>query len=80
MFAILISSEVRQMFTIKEAHAAITKVGVVVSLPTVYAWLKRGEIPCVRVGKIIRVRESDLENFLSKLTGASNPFALNPAK
>ncbi|MHB8598188.1 MAG: helix-turn-helix domain-containing protein [Ktedonobacteraceae bacterium] len=37
-----------------------------VSSQTVYSWLRTGELPSVRIGRLWRVRPSDLEEFLRK--------------
>ena len=37
-----------------------------VSRSTLYEWLAKGELPCYRLGRIIRIRESDLAEFLER--------------
>jgi excisionase family DNA binding protein len=37
-----------------------------VSKPQVYIMLRNGEIPVVRIGRCVRVREIDLENYIQK--------------
>jgi excisionase family DNA binding protein len=41
-----------------------------VSVPQVYKLLNEGEIPCVRIKKSIRVRQKDLENYISECMSA----------
>ena len=35
-----------------------------VSLPQVYAMIRNGDLPVVRIGRCVRVREIDVENFI----------------
>jgi len=35
-----------------------------VSFPTLRRWIDRGEIPVVRIGRIIRIKAEDLERFI----------------
>ena len=35
-----------------------------ISLPFAYQLMRRGEIPTVRLGRAVRVREIDLDNFI----------------
>ncbi len=42
-----------------------------VSLPTVYRWIRSGALPCLRVGRGRRIRESALQAFLER--GATPP-------
>ena len=37
-----------------------------VSLPQVYMMLRNGEIPVVRIGRCVRVREIDLEKYIQR--------------
>lgn len=32
---------------------------------TVYAWIKQGELACIRIDKLVRVDERDLVDFIS---------------
>ncbi|MBU2611883.1 MAG: helix-turn-helix domain-containing protein [Chloroflexi bacterium] len=48
-----------------------------VSKALVYVLLKRGEIPSVRIGKVVRVRLEDLERYINeKAAHNENPFSL----
>ena len=40
-----------------------------VSKALVYQMLKKGDIPAVRFGKIVRVRQDDLERFIHEKSG-----------
>ena len=33
---------------------------------TVYQMLRRNEIPCIRIGRAVRVRQEDLESFIDQ--------------
>jgi excisionase family DNA binding protein len=35
-----------------------------IGLSTVYLLLERGELPCIRIGRSVRVRPEDLEEFI----------------
>ena len=37
-----------------------------VSRSTLYEWLAKGELPSYRLGRIIRIRETDLADFLER--------------
>jgi excisionase family DNA binding protein len=37
-----------------------------VSRSTLYEWLAKGELPSYRIGRIIRIRESDVTEFLER--------------
>jgi len=39
-----------------------------VSFPTFRRWIDRGELPVVRIGHILRVKEEDLERFIDERT------------
>ena len=36
-----------------------------IPLPSIYDYARRGVLPCVRVGKLVRFRPSDIETFIS---------------
>ena len=56
-------ADVAEILQVSKAHA--------------YILLKRGEIPSVRIGKIVRVRLEDLERYINeKATQNENPFNL----
>lgn len=44
-----------------------------VSYFTVYGWIKQGDLPCFHVGKIIRVFETDLEQFIEDNFASQKP-------
>jgi excisionase family DNA binding protein len=50
-----------KIFTPKEVAEKLT-----VSIKTVKDWLRSGKLKGVKVGRLWRVRESDLENFLKE--------------
>ncbi|MBE3066321.1 MAG: helix-turn-helix domain-containing protein [Chloroflexi bacterium] len=56
-------SDAAEILQVSKAHA--------------YVLMKRGEIPSVRIGKIVRVRLEDLERYINeKATQNENPFSL----
>jgi excisionase family DNA binding protein len=56
-------ADVAEILQVSKAHA--------------YVLMKRGEIPSVRIGKIVRVRLEDLELYINKKTTQyENPFNL----
>ena len=56
-------ADVAEILQVSKAHA--------------YVLMKRGEIPSVRIGKIVRVRLEDLERYINeKNTQYENPFNL----
>ena len=60
---LLKSDEVAEILQVSKAHA--------------YVLMKRGEIPTVRIGKIVRVRLEDLERYITeKATQNENPLSL----
>ena len=60
---LLKSGEVAEILQISKAHA--------------YVLMKRGEIPSIRIGKIVRVRLEDLERYINeKATQDVHPFNL----
>ena len=60
---LLKSEEVAEILQVSRAHA--------------YVLMKRGEIPCVRIGKIVRVRLEDLEQYINeKAVQNENQFSL----
>jgi len=60
---LLKSGEVAEILQISKAHA--------------YVLMNRGEIPSVRIGKIVRVRLEDLERYINeKATQYENPFSV----
>lgn len=36
-----------------------------IPVPSIYDYARRGVLPCVRVGKLVRFRPSDIETFIS---------------
>jgi excisionase family DNA binding protein len=50
-----------------------------VSKAKAYALLKRGEIPSVRIGKPVRVRREDLEEYINDKAGSSTPHSAETA-
>lgn len=36
-----------------------------IPLPSIYDYARRGVLPCVRVGKLVRFRPSDIESFIA---------------
>jgi excisionase family DNA binding protein len=36
-----------------------------IPVPSIYDYARRGVLPCVRVGKLVRFRPSDIENFIA---------------
>jgi excisionase family DNA binding protein len=60
---LLKSEEVAEILQVSKAHA--------------YVLMKRGEIPTVRIGKIVRVRLEDLERYINeKAAQNENPISL----
>ena len=58
-------ADVAEILQVSKAHA--------------YVLMKRGEIPTVRIGKIVRVRLEDLERYINeKATQNEAPFSLRP--
>jgi excisionase family DNA binding protein len=56
-------ADVAEILQVSKAHA--------------YILMKRGEIPTLRIGKIVRVRLEDLERYINeKATQNENPFNL----
>ena len=56
-------ADVAEILQVSKAHA--------------YVLMKRGEIPSVRIGKIVRVRLEDLERYLNeKAVQNKNQFSL----
>jgi excisionase family DNA binding protein len=56
-------ADVAEILQVSKAHA--------------YILMKRGEIPSVRIGKIVRVRLEDLERYINeKATQNENPYNL----
>jgi excisionase family DNA binding protein len=47
------------MITLKEAARQLS-----VSVPTVYRFVKTGQLPCVKVGGRLRLRPSEFENWI----------------
>ena len=43
-----------------------------VSKPQVFLMIRRGDFPVVRMGRLVRVRESDIEDYILKKTLPSN--------
>jgi len=41
------------------------------STETVLAWVRRGELPAFRLGRAVRFRESDLDEWLAKRATAA---------
>ena len=37
-----------------------------VKTTTVWEWIRRGELPAIKIGKLYRIRASDLEEFEQK--------------
>jgi len=37
-----------------------------ISKRTVDTWIATGKLPCTRIGRVIRIRQSDLEDFLER--------------
>ena len=60
---LLKGAEVAKILQVSKAHA--------------YALMKRGEIPTVRIGKIVRVRLEDLEQYINE-KAAQNGNQFNP--
>jgi excisionase family DNA binding protein len=62
---LLKGAEVAKILQVSKAHA--------------YVLMKRGEIPTVRIGKIVRVKLEDLERYINeKATQNEAPFSLHP--
>ena len=60
---LLKSDEVAEILQVSKAHA--------------YVLMKRGEIPTVRIGKIVRVRLEDLERYIEeKAAQNKNQFSI----
>ena len=60
---LLKSGEVAEILQVSKAHA--------------YVLMKRGVIPSIRIGKIVRVRLEDLERYINeKAKQNENPFNL----
>ena len=60
---LLKSEEVAEILQVSKAHA--------------YVLMKRGEIPSVRIGKIVRVRLEDLERYINeKVAQNESQFSL----
>ena len=65
-----------KLLTTAEAAERLT-----LSRQQVYAFLKEGAIPCVRLGGAIRVAEADVEAFIRKnYNGDPQAAAVGPAK
>jgi excisionase family DNA binding protein len=50
-----------QLLTVREVAATMR-----VSTMTVYRLIKSGQLPAIRVGKNYRIRESDVDTYLSE--------------
>ena len=37
-----------------------------IPLPSIYDYARRGILPCVRVGKLVRFRPSDIDAFITR--------------
>jgi excisionase family DNA binding protein len=51
------------------------------SRAALYEWLARGDLPCYRLGRAIRVREADLADFLARrrvVPVATRPYGRHP--
>lgn len=55
---LLKSEEVAEILQVSRAHA--------------YMLMKRGEIPTVRIGKVVRVRREDLERYIHEKVQQKN--------
>jgi len=53
----------RDLLTIPEACQLLN-----VSHPTVYRWIRAGELPMVKFGRLTRVRKADVEAFIAAHT------------
>ena len=42
-------------------HEVAERYGVTVD--TVWSWVRRGELPAIKIGKLYKIKESDLETF-----------------
>jgi len=47
------------------------------SIGQIYALLKEGEIPSIRIGKTVRVRREDLDQYITNKTGLSTRGKVN---
>jgi excisionase family DNA binding protein len=36
-----------------------------IPVPSIYDYARRGVLPCIRVGKLVRFRPSDIESFIA---------------
>ena len=52
-----------QLLTLKEGAERAH-----VSFPTFRRWIDRGEIPVVRIGRVVRVKADNLEEFIDSRT------------
>jgi len=50
-----------------------------ISRAKAYTMLRRDELPTVRIGRLVRVRRSDLERYIHDRE-ATNPFGQPPAE
>jgi len=44
-----------------------------VGVRTVYAWIKTGELPAIRLGKTYRIEQADFERFLRRRKTVKRP-------
>jgi excisionase family DNA binding protein len=51
-----------------------------VSAMTVYTWARLGELPCVRIRRIIRFKEADVRVFIEANTSAVNTARLRSGR
>ena len=54
----------QQLFSIKEVSARLN-----VKESTLRAWVFQRRIPCIRLGRLVRFRESDLEEWATGVDG-----------
>lgn len=52
----------KQSENLVTADWVVTKLGIPV--PSIYDYARRGVLPCVRVGRLVRFRPSDIEKFI----------------
>jgi excisionase family DNA binding protein len=46
-----------------------------VGVRTVYAWIKAGELPAIRLGKTYRIEQADFERFLRRRKTVKRPLS-----
>jgi len=56
-----------QYYTVKEIAEMLK-----VTMKTIYRIIEAGELPAARVGKSLRISETNLKKYLDKQTGADN--------